>query len=263
MTLRELLEELRENILHDRSDQIAGASDYLWSDRTLVRYIDQAQRRMARQALILRDYISYFPTKPFEKAYKLPPYVIAVISARCLALPSVSPPLPEDHSDLARAGHALFDTYHVPDTYFFDPGSLSALPPGKMLAFDTDEYLQEDDEGSLGTMTLRVFPAPDPLHIQPLRLRVLRLPKTHLTLENLDVSPEIPEEHHLDLLDWAAYLALRIVDVDEGMPSRAQEFMQTFEVHCLEARKIMMRKLFAVSAWGFGRNGFSWDTDYL
>jgi hypothetical protein len=26
-----------------------------------------------------------------------------------------------------------------------------------------------------------------------------------------------------------------------------------------EAKKVAMRKMFAVSNWGFGRNGFSWE----
>ena len=51
MNLGDLLEELRENILHDRSDRIAGDTDQLWSDRTLVRYINEAERKMAREAL--------------------------------------------------------------------------------------------------------------------------------------------------------------------------------------------------------------------
>ena len=55
MNLGELLQELRCNVLHDRSDQVAGGSDYLWSDETLVRYIDEAHRRFARRSWIIRD----------------------------------------------------------------------------------------------------------------------------------------------------------------------------------------------------------------
>ena len=249
MNVGELLEELRENLLHDRSDQVAGASDYLWSDRTLVRYLNEAQSRFARGSLCLRDVIHDFPTRAFEKEYPLPEWVMAIISVRCHG----------DRADLVRAGHALFDTYHVPDTYFFDPSSLSSLPPGKMLSFDGDEYLTEGDSGSLECMTLRVYPAPDPVHVQPLHIRVVRLPKYRLICEDKDASPEIPEIHHLDMLDWAAYLALRIVDVDQGLPDRAQEFRASFEAHVKEARDIAMRKFFPVSAWGFGRNGFSWE----
>lgn len=251
MNLGELLEELRENILHDRSDRVAGESDRLWSDRTLIRYINESERRMARGALMIRDSttpaVCQLKTEPFEKEYGLHDSVCGVLSARCFG----------DRADLARAGHASFDTYHTPDTYFFDPSSLAQLPPGKMVAWDTDEGVLPDAEGAMGRMQFRVYPAPDPLHVQPIHLRVVRYPLKRLRAKR-DV-PEIPDEHHLDMLDWAAYLALRIVDVDAGMPDRATEFRQSFETHVAEARKVAMRKLFATSNWGFGRNGFSWE----
>ena len=251
MNLAELLEELRDGILHDNSDQIGGGGhSQLWSDRRLVLYIDQAQRRMARQALMIRDKMP-LKTEPLKREYPLDSSITAVISVRAHG----------DMADLARAGHALFDTYHVPDTYFFDPSALSALPPGKMVAFDTDERVAPDEDGSMGSMVLRVYPAPDPVHVQTLQMRVIRLPINHLTLDDLKAVPEIPEEHHLDMLDWAAYLALRKVDVDAGNPDLAATFRASFEAHCTEARNIAMRKLFAVSAWGFGRNGFSWETN--
>jgi hypothetical protein len=251
MNLGELLEELRENILHDRSDRVAGESDRLWSDRTLIRYINEAERRLAREALVIRDNsteeVCIVKTREFVREYPLHPSICAVISARCFG----------DRADLARGGHSAFDTYHTPDTYFFDPSSLSALPPGKIVAWDTDEGVLPDNEGSMGRAQLRLYPSPDPVHAQPISLRVVRYPLRPLRRKH-DV-PEVPAEHHLDMLDWAAYLALRIVDVDGGSPDRALEFRQSFETHVAEARKVAMRKLFAVSNWGFGRNGFSWE----
>lgn len=249
MNLGDLLEELREGILHDFSDQVAGTSDELWSDKRLVRYIDEAQKKMAREALMIRDRTEV-ETVAFENEYPLDDSVIAVLSARCKG----------DLADLARAGHAAFDTYHVPDTYFFDPSSLSSLPPGKILAYDTDEFVHPDAEGSMGTVNLRLYPPPDSLHAVPVHLRVIRMP-ADLCYDDLTAIPEIPREHHIDMLDWAAYLALRIVDLDQGSPERAAEFKASFEVHVAEARKIAMRKMFTPSQWGFGRNGFSWETN--
>lgn len=261
MNLGELLEELREGILHDFSDQIAGDSDQLWSDRRLVRYINESERRFAREALLIRDGVTPEATRIQTKAnvreYQMHKSVLAVLSARCHSNDALN--LPADRADLARAGHAAFDTYHVPDTYFFDPSSLSSLPPGKIVAFDTDEGLGQDDRGSTSVMMLRTYPAPDAAHVQPIHLRVTRLPLNKLSLEDKDGVPEIPEDHHLDMLDWAAYLALRIVDLDAGSAERAGEFRQSFEAHVLEAKKIAMRKLFTPSQWGFGRNGFSWE----
>jgi hypothetical protein len=253
MNLGELVEELRENILHDRSNRVAGASDQLWSDATLVRYIDEAQRRLAREGLVIRDASNPDVTTVNLVAgtdeYALHPAILAVISARQVG----------DVSDLARAGHAAFQTYHQPDPYFFDPSSLSSLAPGKPLAYSTDEYLRMDEDGSSGVVSLRVYPTPDAGHLGDIRLRVVRLPVERLSAKNLCAVPEVPEIHHLEMLDWAAYLALRIVDTDGGMPARAMEFRASFEDTVRKARNSAMRKMFTPLQWGFGRNGFSWE----
>lgn len=261
MQLYELLEELRENVLHDRSDRVAGSDDYLWSDKTLVRYIDQAQRRLARRALVLRDAITpkccQFTTNTTVDGlgmnkYDLDDSVIAVLSCRMTG----------DTADLARASHSAFDTYRVPDTYFFDPSSLSALPPGKPLAYDTDESLVFASDGELSTVSLRIYPAPDAAHAGVVgNMRVIRMPLAHLTMDAMKAIPEVPEALHLDMLDWAAYLALRKVDVDAGDAARAEEFRERFEATVAEARQEMMRKEFQPAVWSFGRNGFTWERD--
>ena len=64
------------------------------------------------------------------------------------------------------------------------------------------------------------------------------------------------------MLTWAAYLALRIVDHDIGDPERAQEFKAQFESHIAEIQKEAKRKMFTPNQWGFGRNGFSYASDY-
>lgn len=253
MNLGELLSELRENVLHDRSDRSAGASDYLWSDATLVRYINEAQRRFARRALVIRDNTSDATKVTLvegQTEYPLDPAAIVALSAR----------LTGDNMDLARAGHTAFDTYKQPDTYFFDPAQLAQMPPGKPVAYSTDETLAEDDHGSISVVTLRVYPEPSAEYAsQIIRMRLIRGPSEPLRLTALKVSPEIPEDHHLEMLDWAAYLALRIVDLDQGSPARAAEFRASFEEHVKTAKNAVLRKLFAPMQWGFGRNGFTWE----
>ena len=255
MILDDLLTELRENILHDRSDRVSGETDRLWSDATLVRYINEAQRRFARLAMVIRDGTSPDVTQVTLQTgvttYTLHESVLALLSVK----------LQGDRGDLARAGHAGFDTYRQPDTYYFDPAQVYQLPPGKPLAYSTDETIGEDNEGSMGAMVLRVYPEPTATYNgQKLYMRVIRLPVETLTLSNLKAVPELPEDHHLEMLDWAAYLALRIVDVDAGMPSRAAEFRASFDASVKQARDAMMRKFFTPLQWGFGRNGFSWES---
>ena len=254
MTLADLLDELREGILHDVSQQIAGQSDKLWSDTRLVRYIDEAQRRFAREGLVIRDgstaKVCQVPLEGGTLIYPLDPCVIAVISAK----------LESDPADLARAGHSAFDTYHQADPYFFNPSWLTTLPPGKPLAWSTDEYVSGDGSGSQGLVNLRIYPAPsNDYDGQNILLRVVRMPIVRLTVDDLQVTPELPEEHHMDMLDWAAYLALRKVDIDANDDNRADKFRASFEAHISEAKKIVMRKLFTPLQWGFGRNGFSWE----
>lgn len=255
MRLGDLLDELRTGILHDVSAQVAGASDYLWSDKRLVRYINQAQRRFARRTLCIRDkntpQCCQIKTIAGQDEYPLDPSVIAVMSVRMAG----------DKADLARAGHSVFDTYHMPDARFFDPAQFSNLPPGKPLAYATDETLVENDNGSMGVVSLRLYPViATPYDKIVGTMRVCRTPLVHLSLDDLDASPEIPEDYHMDMLDWSAHLALRTLDLDMASPERAAEFKASFEDHVNQAKKEMRRKLFAPAQWAFGRAGWTWES---
>lgn len=255
MNLQQLLNTLRHDILGDRSDRVEGTPDYLWSDNFLIMAINSAQRRFARRGLIIRDGTSEATAvnlKTGVNEYPLHPSVLAVMSAR----------LTGDNADLARASHAALDSYRVPDTYFWDPAQLAALPPGKPLAFATDEYLSTDDYDSMSVVTLRVYPTPTATYNgQTVNLRVVRMPLEDLTSANMQAVPEIPEDHHLEMLDYAAYLALRIVDHDAGNPMRGEQFKAAFEENVKLARDNAIRKMFQPLSWGFGRNGFSWTRD--
>ena len=233
---------------------VAGESDQLWSDATLVRYINEAQRRFARRSLVLRDGVTADVTQVTlatgTTTYTLHEAVLAVISVKLVG----------DQGDMARAGHATLGVVTRPDTLYFDPAQVGQLPPGKPLVYSTDETLGEDAAGSLDSVVLRVYPAPTATYNgQKLQMRVARLPVEELSVLNPRSIPELPRDHHLEMLDWAAYLALRIMDVDAGWSSRAEDFKKSFEVYVKEARDSMMRKVFTPLQWGFGRNGFTWE----
>lgn len=253
MTLQELLTYLRESILNDRTDRVEGSSDYLWTDATLVTNINEAQRRFAVRSLILRDATTDAATKVTLVAgqanYTLHPSVFAVLSAK----------LGASEADLTRVGHAVLAAYRAPTETWIDPATYTGIPPGPTLAYSTDEGLAADDVG-FSQVSLRVFPVPTAAQVgQFIRLRVVRKPLVPLTVSDLDASPELPEDHHLEMLDWAAYLALRIVDDDAGAPRRAAEFAASFEEHVKAARTLVMRKLFTPMGPGFGRGGFTWE----
>lgn len=264
--LSALLNELRSNLLHDKSDQVAGASDYLWDDATLVGYINEAQRRFARQSLVIHDYttpsVTQITTASFTRDYPLDPSVINVLSLKMEWTDTNG--VIWDHTALPRAGFDAFSNYHTPDPIFFDPNQLEQMTPGKPVAWGTDEGVLQDGNGSFGAMVLRLFPVPSPTYAGlTYRMRVVREPINDLTLSNLAAYPEIPAANHLDILDYAAYLALRNVDTDiagANAPERAADFEARFNANCVKAKNLVMRKLFAPLQWGFGHNGFSWES---
>lgn len=252
MNLGELLNELRVNILNDRSDRISGSSDYLWTDETLINYINVAQRRFARRSLCLRDSktveVCQITLVAGQAEYTLHQSVLAVISAK----------LEGETQDLRRGGHSVFDTYQTQDTFFFDVNELSQLAPGKPFAFSTDETLDADDNGAVSSVVLRAYPEPSAEHAgKKIYLRVIRLPID--VMSNMKQQAEVPEDHQYEMLDWAAYLALRIADHDAGDGPRAERYAKSFEAHAQVARNASMRKLFAPTTWGFGRGGYTWE----
>lgn len=261
MNLVELLQYLRGSILNDRSNRVGGVSDYLWDDATLITNINEAQRRFAVKGLVLRDGTTPEVTEVTlvagQTRYELHPSVISVLSAR----------RGDQLVDLNRVGHSLLSSYRSTADTWVDPAAYNGLPPGVPLAIATDEELSVDDVGSLSKVTLRVYPTPRTEEAgKIIKLRVVRKPLRKFTLADLELdaedvpSPEIPEDHHIEMLDWAAYLSLRIVDDDQGAPRRAEEFRVMFEDHVKQARNLAMRKLFAPVQWGFGRGGFSWSS---
>jgi hypothetical protein len=175
--------------------------------------------------------------------------VFAVISARHN----------DQQADLNRVGHSMLGAYRAPSESWVDPAAVTSMPDGATLAYTTDESVGDVDTNQLSQVNLRVYPTPAAAQTGAvLRLRVLRKPIQKLVLGANSMTPEIPEDHHIEMLDWAAYLALRIVDDDAGSAKRAGEFAATFEKHVKEARTLVMQKLFAPMEWGFGRGGWSW-----
>lgn len=257
MQTGELLAELREHMLRDVSDQVAGASDYLWSDNGLIRYINEGQNRFARQTRCIRDAVTpsvcQFTTVDSQEFYTLDPHVVSILSIRMTG----------DTADLARAGHADLDTYRQPDTYFFDPGQLSQMPPGKPVAWTTDEGIIQETGGSYRAIQLRLYPTPIVPYAGIIgNMRVARLPLVALSLSAPDGVPEVPEEHHMDMLNWAAYLALRGVDLDVaggGAWDRAKEFRAAFDDAVNDMKRDAQSKMFKPLQWAFGRNGFSYE----
>lgn len=255
MTLGELLQYLRGSILNDRTDRVSGTSDYLWTDADLVRNINEAQTRFARRSLILRDgrtdAVTLVTLAEGVTEYELHEAVLGVLSAKRT----------DQDTDLTRVGHVALAAYRAPSDSWIDPATVLNLPAGPPIAYSTDETLTSTDADTFIQPTLRVYPAPSAAEDgKTLRLRVVRKPIAPLLEATPEQVPEVPSDYHIPMLDWAAYLCLRIVDDDAGAAKRATEFAQTFEQHVRDARVEVMRKLFAPVGWGFGRGGFTWSS---
>jgi hypothetical protein len=93
-------------------------------------------------------------------------------------------------------------------------------------------------------------------------MRVARVPLTMLSLSQPEGVPEIPEAHHMDILNWAAYLALRGTDLDVAGGAawdRAKEFRAAFDDAVSDMKRDAQSKMFRPLQWAFGRNGWSYE----
>ena len=239
MTLDELLQELRYNILRDQSDLVSGPSDSLWSQETLLRYINEAYQLFCRRTLLLVDNstpeVTRLTLQTGVDKYPLHPSILAVLSARVDGAPT----------DMSLAGHGILDTaQRVDPSLVWEPVAVSvSLPPGLPSIYSTDEAVR----------VMRVVPVPSADHNGVgVSLRVARLPLAMFTLELPSASPEFPEEYHLSMLDWAAYRALSNHDADAEAMSRAQVRKAQFDETVRMVLKDMRRKRFATAAFRFG-----------
>lgn len=222
MTLQELLDELRKNILRDVSDQLSpGDRAVMWDDDTLVRYINEAQNRFCIKTSILRDEstaaICNITLVAGQDTYPLDPRVIAVIAA---SLPGPNPP---QRLRIRKGTYgALFN--RSGDTTF---GSLycdlqrwQETPSQHPFLFYTDRETQR----------MGVYPPPGTtLDGMVLNLRVSRRPVQPLLVNNKNAVPEIPEDHHMDILEWAAWKCLRNHDVDTENIPKASTHKKRFD----------------------------------
>lgn len=225
MKLEELLDELRGNILRDVSDEVGGQNGgALWSDRTLVRYIEDGVVRFAVQTCCLRDDTTPELTQITLQAgvdqYALDPRVIAVLSAR---FPG-----------------AYFLSRTTYGGLFSNRGDLtSGNPVRDSYAGCPRQFYTDRQTGHLG-----VFPTPGGQEDgKAIHLRVARKPLAPLTTNDLKAVPEIPEEYHLDVLDWAAYRALRNHDADAENMAKANSHKKRFEDTVVELSRQAKRLL--------------------
>jgi len=206
MRRSELLDILRRDYLDDVSAMTDGEPDSLWSPRTLTKHLTEAERIFCRRAEVLED-------ETTAAVCTVTPVVATqdyTLHASILRVLSVTPA--DSDIDLQ---HASYDTLRVKPT--FDPdtpwGSAYSYTenPGRPAYWTTDR----------GNRKLRIRPIPraqDVTDIGTLQLCVVRYPLVSLdpTEAIPDPTPEIDEEYHLAMIDYAAGMALTNANVDAG-----------------------------------------------
>ena len=251
MNLEALLNELRVNVLRDDAELASGPDDKLWSDETLVRYINDAMQRFARRTLLLRDAstpeVVEVTLAAGVSTYDLHESVLAVVSASYA----------DETIDLARIGRSLLATLEPYDPPWFDANDTAALTPGKPRAFATDETLVVDTKGGVH---MRIWPAPSADEEgTTIFLKVARLPLEPFDVNKMSADCELHDAYVFDMLAWAAYRAFSNSDID-GHSTAADKYEARFEKAVGEVLKDNRRKMRAPIRWAFGQGGFSWSS---
>jgi len=253
VNLQDGLDELRNGILRDASALKSGPDDHFWSDESLIRYIEDAQRRFARLSLCLRDDTTPTLTQVslvgdgLTDLYTLHPAVIKVVSARHQ----------DDTKDMANITHYNVNTQNS----FTETFEFASYPPqGKPTQFTTDEGM---DGSKNNAIRMRFFGMPLDLPgitqtDKIVYLRTIRGPINPLSISTLDATFEIPEDYHLDMLEWAAYRALRNLDIDGEDRTKAIAHKTRFEESIAECKREMKSRMWQPLMWGFGSNGFTY-----
>jgi len=248
MQVQAALDELRGSILRDVSLKKAGPGDQYWSDDALIQYIDEAQRRFARRTFCLRDNrnpdVTQFKLLEGVDTYTLHPKVVYVQSIRLVG----------DYYDLSRITH---DTSFIPSDNQADVFSAAVLSkPSHPIAFSTDEGIDLDNDHAT---VLKVYPIPTAADAGIVAgMRVSRLPLNDVTLSGLSNDLEIPGDYQLDMLEWAAWRALRNWDIDAEDRAKAAQHRTRFDEAVKECRRDIWRKIFQPVKWRFGEAGFSY-----
>lgn len=192
MNLDELIKQFR-NYMDDK------VAPYLWDDDEVILYINEAEREAARRSRCLTDSldpeICYLPVKAGQSVYKLDKRILYVRRMKT-----------DKHDRLLTPVRAHLLECH-------DNKWESRTGRVENVVMDHNSR----------SVTLYRVPSED----QTIRMTVVRLPVRKMA--SLSDEPEIPEEYHLAMLNYAYYLAYSKQDVEGNSEDRAQMFYNRFE----------------------------------
>lgn len=199
MTIDELIQAAR-----DRLDDTAGKK--LWSDAELTRYANDAEV----QACLRAEILFAGGGSPLMDSDNSDVCAIAVIAGQAQY------PL---HPSILRVNMAWMDSTN---------GYLIQMAEWNV--YRHSAHVQITSAGPhayvVGRNAINLYP--QPASDDTLRLEVCRLPLKPIMQNGEKVSPEIPEQFHMGLVDWMCSMAFRKVDADSRNDNLALMYEQRF-----------------------------------
>lgn len=236
MNTSELLDEVT-GMLDDRSALVEGANDQLFTDARIVRFLNEGEQKLAREAWVLEDTDPASedgdenPVCAIDLALNTTDYAL---HKSILHVKSVR--LSDSAVDLQRVGYddnRLLPLATVMDPDFWDVNVTLAETAGRPSRYSLD----------MGTRMIRVRQKPDATAAAlSLHLVVVRMPLVAMSLDDLTKEPEVPAEFHSDLALFAAGACLtRTADIDAALKRQGEEWMKEFDEKVKAARRDRQR----------------------
>lgn len=221
----ELIAEIR-SVLGDTSSIIGGEPDELVSNERILRRLNEAQNRFCDRAWVLVDDTTAATCQITmllgQSAYNLHKSVLKVKSLK----------LSDSDIPLSQKNWNQLFPEAAPNTMApFDVNAASTYSPGRPGAFACDVASKRIIFGRSPDSTTAGLVA---------QMRVARLPLLPITAEG---TPEIAEEYHQSLADWAAgTLLTRTMDNESKNYQRGKDMVAEVELRIENIRKTTQRR---------------------
>tara|TARA_Y100001956_G_scaffold74658_1_gene81930 strand:- start:25 stop:726 length:702 start_codon:yes stop_codon:yes gene_type:complete len=227
----DLLEELRECVLRDVSDATsADEADYLWTDKQLLRYLNEGYFKYAERSGILEDAatpaVCQIQLEAGKTEYPLHESITRVTSATYNSMVLKLATIATEHN-------LPDESAHLTATQSIGYRGVTAFAPDYNVGvFHVIGTPTAEDDGKI------------------VRLRVKRLPLVPITEDTLDDPLEMPEQYHLDIVEWAAFRALRNRDYDGENQAKASAHKTQFFASIEEAKQTHRERTFTGMQYG-------------
>lgn len=250
MNLQEMLDHTAKTYLDDRADLLAGASDNLFADASLVTFLNKGADEFSRKTWRLNS--RYTAGKAAYTAVTLATNVKDYdLHARVLHVLSVK--LSDSDLDLRPIGYedSRSSVNTFPNQDFFDVNSPYIENPGRPNWYALDVQTR--------TIRFRATPSITENGLVA-QMRVVHMPIVQLDVATLSGTCEIEPEYHELLCMYAAGKALTTPNVDAAGANLGKSYLQDFERQCREARNDLMKMSLGPARFRFGgwvRGGFN------